>query len=147
MIDDTISSGKEMEKPDYREPIKRENRKKILQILIEKGNLPFQGLLEETGFARSTLARHLKYLTEKGEIEKFYNIYRVTKKTVLEAQAEAMINYLGKIATHQIARTKLNLPLEFDINREMEYYMKGEPKSFSWKELFDYLQEKHPLEI
>lgn len=136
-----------MKKPDYREPIKRENRKKIIQILTDKGNLPFKGLLEETGFARSTLARHLKYLIEKGEIEKFYNIYRVTQKMVVETQAEGMINYLGQVAVHQIVRTKLNLPVESDINREMEYYMKGKPKNFSWQELFDFLEEKYPLTI
>ena len=136
-----------MKNPDYREPIKKENRKKILRTLTEKGNLPFKALLEETGFARSTLARHLKYLVENGKIEKFYNIYKVTKKMVLKTQAEGMIQYLGLVATHQTARTKLKLPVKFDIIKEMEYYMRGEPKNFSWKELLEFLEENYPLEM
>jgi len=114
---------------------------------MDKGNLPFKGLLEESGFARSTLARHLKYLIENGKIEKFYNIYRISQEMVVKAQIESMIQNLGKVATHQIVRTKLNLPVEFDIENEMFQYERGKPKNVSWKELFEFLEKEYPLII
>lgn len=138
-----------MTKADYREIIKEENQKKILWSLKEKGNLTFKILLEETGLARSTLASHLKDLLEAGKIERFYNTYRITQKGIPEVQVEGMIQHLGIVATHFIIRKKLKLPIEeeSDIYKEIENWLKQEPKDVTWKQLFDYLQEKHPLTL
>jgi len=84
-------------------------------------------------------------LLETGKIERFYNTYRITEKGIPEIQIEGMIQYLGTVATHYIIRKKLNLPIEFDISHEIEEYLRQEPKNVTWKQLFDYLEEKYPL--
>ena len=126
--------------------VKRESQRKILDAL-KKENLTFGQLLEEAKISRSTLSIHLKELIRNGKIERFYNTYQITPKAIAEVQIEGMIRYLGTVATHQIVRTKLNLPIEFDIYKEMENYLKEEPRTVSWKKLSDYLEKKHPLTI
>lgn len=125
----------------FRELTKRESRKKILKAL-EKENLTFTQLLEEVEIARSTLAIHLKELLKNGKIEKFYNTYRITKKAVAEVYIESMIQYLGTVTTHEIVREKLNLPVEFYVSEEIKKYL---ALAYPWEELFEYLQENHPL--
>ena len=126
--------------------VKRESQRKILDAL-KKENLTFGQLLEEAKISRSTLSIHLKELIRNGRIERFYNTYQITQKAFAEVQIEGMIRYLGTVATHQIVRTKLNLPIEFDIYKEMENYLKEEPRTVSWKKLSDYLEKKYPLTI
>lgn len=130
----------------FREITKKESQRKIVKAL-EKENLTFKKLLEKAEISRSTLAIHLKELLKNGKIERFYNTYRITRKAVTELQIEGMINYLGTVATHQIVRTKMNLPLQLKIKQEIKNYLKGEPKNVSWKELLEYLEKEHPLII
>ena len=114
---------------------------------LKKEHLTFTMLLAETKLARSTLSFRLKELLRNGKIERYYNTYRLAQKGIIETQIEGMIQFLGLVATHQIIRNKLDLPLEFDINEEMEGYSEEKPKNVSWKELFEFLEEKHPLTI
>jgi len=135
-----------MKKRDAR---KEESESKILGILKEKGYQTFSVLLAETGLARSTLSQRLKNLMETGKIERYYNTYKITEKGIPEIYIESMIQNLGIVATHYIVRKKLNLPIEhpYDIREEIKEYLKQEPKTVTWKQLFDYLQEKYPLVI
>ena len=125
---------------------KKESETKILDSLKEE-HLTFTMLLAKTKLARSTLSFRLKDLVRSGKIEKYYNTYRLAQKGIIEIQIEGMIRYLGLVATHQIVRTKLNLPVEFDINKEIEGYARAQSKRITWKELYEFLQEKYPLTI
>lgn len=124
--------------------MKEESRKKILRSLKEKGNLMFKQLLEETELARSTLTLRLKDLLETGKIERFYNTYKITQKAIAEVQIECMIKNLGRVATHYVVRKKLNKPIDVhhDIFSEIAQWFK---QDLSWKELFDYLEEKYSV--
>ena len=130
----------------FRKITKKESQRRILEAL-ENENLTFEQLLKKAKISRSTLAIHLKELLKNGKARRFYNTYQITQKAVAEIQIEGMIQHLGRVATHQIVRTKLNIPLEFDINKEIEEYLKAEPKNVSWKELLDFLEKKNPLTI
>lgn len=131
----------------FRKIAKKETERKILEALKEKGNLRFEQLLKEANISRSTLTIHLKELLKQRKIRRFYNTYQITYETVAKIQIEGMIKYLGKVAVHQIIRTKLNLPIEFDINKEMKRYSETKPKNVSWKKLFEFLQEEYQLTI
>ena len=133
--------------------VQEENRKLILKAL-NRENLTFSELLEMKIVSRTSLSSHLRKLLESGDVEKTYAsqkkrimVYRICSKAVAEIYIEGMIQYLGRVATHQIVRTKLNLPLEHDVNKEMETYMEEKPKNVSWKKLFHFLEEKYQLTI
>ena len=132
--------------------IEEENRKLILKAL-NREPLIFGELLEMKIVSRTSLSSHLKKLLQNGDVQKVYDsqkkrvVYRICSKAVAEIYVESMIWNLGITATHQIVRTKLNLPLESNIKEEIEEYLKGDPKNVSWKELFDFLEEKYPLII
>ncbi len=130
-------------------------------VLSELGKLrnqeaTFTQLLEECRkkhptLSKVTLTRHLKVLLKTKDIEKVYNsehmrgYYRIKEKGLAKLTVESMIQSLGQTATHYIIRNKLKRPLEVDIFKEIQRYLETEPKGVSWEELFEYLEEKHPL--
>jgi len=133
--------------------IEEENREKIL-LSLKKASLRFKELLKETGVSRATLSKHLKELEREMSIEKIYNteekgvVYRLRGKGIAEVQMEAWIKHLGVVATQYIVRRNLNLPTKpyYDIYEEIDEYLKLKLETVTWKELFDYLEEKHRIE-
>ena len=133
--------------------VKDENRKLILKAL-NRESLTFGELLEMNIVSRTSLSSHLRKLMKSEDIQKTYAtekkrvvVYQICSKAVADLKIEGMIHYLGLVATHQVARTELNRPIEFDINEEMKGYVEAKPEDVSWKELFEVLKEKYPLTI
>ena len=130
----------------------------LFEITEEKTT--FTELLKKCKEHRSTLSRvtltkHLKNLIRKNFVEKTYNskkdqvVYSPLDKGIVKIQIESMIWNLGKTATHYIVRKKLKKPIDvhYDILYEIDQYMKTEPKSVSWKQLFDFLEDNYPVVI
>lgn len=128
--------------------LRETNRDKILKAIEHHGSMTFSELLKSGIVSREPLSRHLRKLVSANVIEKHFDktrnrvVYRLTRRAVAELHAESMIRHIGLDATYHVVRTKLNLPSDFDFNKEINTYLKEELK-LPWKELLRYLEENH----
>jgi len=138
----------------HREIQKRETRRKILTKL-SKRPMTFDELKENARISRSTLTDHLKTLRKEGVIRKVINskrdrpVYVIEEKPLIEEVIiEGMMQYLAVVATHFVLRTKLGLPTQIDLDKEVENYLEDSGWSeISPRTLLDALEKKYPLVI
>jgi len=126
------------------------NQNKMLKAIEHHGSITFTELLKSGIVSREPLSRHLRKLVSANVIEKHFDktrnrvVYRLTRRAVAEFHVEGMIRHVGLYATYHVVRTKLNLPSDFDFNKEINIYLNEELK-LPWKELLQYLEKNHKL--
>ncbi|MBZ9572387.1 hypothetical protein KJA15_03590 [Patescibacteria group bacterium] len=148
-----IESWKKEQESRIRNMILEELRK-MKDKKVSFGQLLKQCRKQKKGLSKVTLTKHLKMLMSMGEVEKVFNaekirgFYRIKGKAINKLMVESWIQNLGVVAIRYIVRTKLNKPIDVDsnISDEIERYLKLEPKKdslWSWKTLFDYVEENY----